>query len=88
MKNWEEHISELRDAILACREFCGDERNCIKSYLADNGIPKGSAAAIMIADKARIEANRTWGMFQREAGVTEPIDDAERKQITRILNKS
>jgi hypothetical protein len=87
MKTWQEHIEALATAIVACRDLCGNEAECIREYMADNGFSKGSVNAIMIADKARIEASRNWDMYRRAAGVTAPIDDAERAAITRIMDK-
>jgi hypothetical protein len=88
VKTWQEHIQELAQAICNCRELCGNESAVIREYLSENGFAKGSVNAIMIADKARIEASRNWDLYRRDAGVTTPIDDNERAAITRMMDKS
>lgn len=59
MKTWQEHIEDLAAALIQCRDLCGNERECVRDYLADNGFSKGSVNAIVIADKARIEVARS-----------------------------
>ena len=69
MKTWQEHIDDCAAAIIQCRDLCGNERECVRDYMADNGFQKGSVNAVIIADKARIEANRLWDQARRDAGV-------------------
>jgi hypothetical protein len=88
MKTFDEHIQDLAQTILTTRDLCGDERTAIRDYLADHGFTPGSPNAVIIADKARIEANRQWQWAQREAGVTSPISPEERATITRTLDRA
>ena len=69
MKMRTEHVADLTSAILSCRELCGDERETIREYLSENGFEPGSISAPIIADEARIEANRQWDQWRRDAGV-------------------
>lgn len=45
MKLFDEHVQDLADAILTAREFCGDEQEAIREYLAEHGFPKLSIVA-------------------------------------------
>jgi hypothetical protein len=85
MKTWNERVDELADIIVATRDMCGDEPRAIREYFADEGFTRDSVNAPIIADKARIEANRRWHESQRDAGVTAPISPSERRRVNRAL---
>jgi len=79
-------MQDLKDAafaIIGSREFCGDETQSLRDWQADNRILSAEERHTVCA-----MANQIWARYQRQAGVTAPIDHLERAQITRILNKS
>ena len=80
-----EIVVHAANAILAAREFCGNEREAIADTLADNGISIKSQAGQKIATLAMIEADDVWSVNQADAGVTNPITEVERGNIERGL---
>ena len=74
-------IPEMARAIIASRDFCGDEQ----AAAIDAAGRKPTSAELVEAFRV---ANREWAGFQKAAGVTAPISHAERAEITRIMERA
>jgi len=66
----QEIIEEATDAIIAARDFCGNEKEAVIDVVDDHGI-KAKADRNKVWKIARFRANKIWNGFQREAGVAE-----------------
>jgi hypothetical protein len=69
MTNIPEHVIDAAvDAIIAARDFCGNERKAAHDVARDHGITE-----IHLLDKvhriANFRANARWNSFQKQAGV-------------------
>ena len=78
-----QHVADLADRIVATRDFCGNEREAILDYLADEGFTIGTGRSVREAAVRR--ANAIWAASQRAAGVSKPISAGERASIHRMM---
>ena len=79
----EQMINECAEALVACREFCGNERQALRDWEADNGQLSVVARAIAVQ-----RADAIWAGYQRDAGVTAPISADERASIERMFARA
>lgn len=76
-----EIIDEVAGAIVTARDFCGNEREAVRDWQADNGIflsPETIASAF-------VKANAYWRNSQQEAGVKNPLSAGARAAAFRSL---
>jgi hypothetical protein len=76
-------INDCAEALVACREFCGNELQAMRDWEADNGRLSVVARAIVIQ-----RADKIWAGYQKEAGVTAPISSDERASIDRMFARA
>ena len=74
-------IHEAANAIINARDLCGDERGAAVEALRDAGV-EPTARRI---GQAFFEASGEWIVWQRGAGVTQPIGRNEWAAIHRAL---
>ena len=60
-------IENAATHICTCREFCGDEKQAVSDWCADNGI----LFSVNFYRAANFRANAIWNSWQRQAGVPE-----------------
>ena len=77
-------IQHLARNIVATRDFCGDEKAAAGDAAYDYGITLTKS----LWQQALSAANSDWKNFQIAAGVSCPIDAAERKSIYNIMNRA
>jgi len=77
-----EKMSYLVDAVVTCRDFCGDEARALADAAYDLGVTLSynGIAAVMV------KANSTYDEYRKEAGVTNPISADERVTVYKDLN--
>ena len=83
---FDQHVEWLADELVTVRDFCGDERECIREYQADrlSGWPRPER--LRLANAATLRADELWRAAQRAAGVRRPIQPGERASIERALS--
>jgi len=81
-----EYVYDIQSAALAvvnCRELCGNEKQALKDWMADNRNLNTEEKALVLKHVERI-----WALYQRQAGVTDPISPEERANITKTMNNA
>jgi hypothetical protein len=59
-------IQQAADVIITTRDFCGDEREAVREWCAENGY---KAEWQKVHRIAKFRANAAWNEFQKAAGV-------------------
>ena len=59
-----QHIQDAAQAVIATRDFCGNEIEAIRQYRADYGLPKPAPV-----DSIMQKANALWLAGKKAAGV-------------------
>lgn len=61
----ENQLNAAVDLILNTRDFCGDEKQAIRDFCADEGLNDWR----QVWQKANFRANAEWNYFKKQAGV-------------------
>lgn len=81
----EKHIEALADELVTTRDFCGDEKQCARDYVAEHAARWPLPSRIRLTTYAQARADELWRESQRAAGVKRPIQPGERQSIERAL---
>ena len=81
MSNINDHLNSAAQAIITARDFCGDEREAVRDYAAENGILFSRDFLI----EARRRADAIWAGYQRAAGVKKPLSSCQRRKAYAAL---
>lgn len=76
-------LYDAANAIVAARDFCGNEREALREWEGDN-----RQLTRLERNGVRLIADRLWRESQSKAGVVVPISPEERHAITRIMERA